>query len=150
MIYDHSHPGLPDPFTQAEFYADVPLKRLLAWVVDTILILLLAILFLPFTAFTALFFFPLFYVTIGFVYRAASITRWSATPGMLLFAIELRTSEGDRFDTPYAVLHTLGYTVSLSFVLPQVVSVFLMLTTPRAQGLTDLVLQTAAINRPRS
>lgn len=148
-MYDDTHQGLPDPMTQAEFYADIPAKRLLAWVIDTIAILLLAVLLLPFTAFAALFFFPVFYLVVGFLYRAASLARWSATPGMALFAVELRTAAGARFDAAHAFAHTLGYSLSVAFVLPQVLSVFLMLTSPRAQGLTDVILGTAAINRPR-
>jgi hypothetical protein len=50
---------LPDPHYQPEFYADVPLKRLISWAIDTVLIVLLVVLILPFTAFTGLFFLPL-------------------------------------------------------------------------------------------
>ena len=32
------YPGLPDPRLNAEFYADIPAKRLLAWVIDTVII----------------------------------------------------------------------------------------------------------------
>ncbi len=47
---------LPDPDFQPEFYADVPGKRLLAFFIDTIIIIGLCVLVLPFTAFTGLFF----------------------------------------------------------------------------------------------
>lgn len=143
------HWGLPDPDRQAEFYADVPLKRLLAWVVDTVLILLISALVILFTAFAALFVLPLLYLAIGFAYRTVTLARASATPGMRLLAIEFRTHRGERFDWFHAAAHTLGYTVSAAFVLPQVISIILMLTGPRAQGLTDHILGTAAINRPR-
>ncbi len=139
--------GLPDPDLKPEFYADVPTKRLLAWVVDTILITLLCLVILPFTAFTAIFFFPLLYLVVGFVYRSVTLAGRSATWGMRLMAIEFRTSDGRRFDLPTAVLHTLGYSISISMVLVQIVSIGLMLMTPRAQGLTDMVLGTAAVNR---
>ena len=43
--------GLPDPARQPDFYAGVPLSRALAWVMDMVLIAILAALFLPFTAF---------------------------------------------------------------------------------------------------
>ncbi|MFY9320584.1 MAG: RDD family protein, partial [Lentibacter algarum] len=49
---------LPDPHYQPEFYADVPLKRLISWAIDTVIIVLLVVLILPFTAFTGLFFLP--------------------------------------------------------------------------------------------
>jgi len=140
--------GLPDPETKPEFYADVPMKRFIAWIVDTVLIALITAIIIPFTAFTALFFLPVLFLTVGLVYRWMSLTRRSATPGMRLVAIEFRTHDGNRFDAGYAFIHTVAYTVSVSMVLPQVISAILMLVTPRAQGLTDMALGTAAVNRP--
>lgn len=140
--------ALPDPEYQAEFYADVPIKRGLAWLVDTVLIALLTALIVPFTAFTALFFLPFLYLMVSFAYRTITLTGRSATLGMRLMAIEFRTSSGARFDLPTAALHTLGYTLTVSTLLPQVLSIVLMLTGARGQGLTDLVLGTVAINRP--
>lgn len=140
--------ALPDPDYQADFYADVPLKRLIAFVVDTALILVLTVLVLPFTAFAGLFFFPALAMMVGFLYRVLTIAGGSATPGMRLMAIELRNASGERLDLPQAVLHTLLFTVFFSMMLPQLASIALMLTGPRAQGLHDLVLGTAAINRP--
>ena len=139
--------GLPDPDTKPEFYADVPSKRFIAWIVDTILIALITALIVPFTAFTALFFLPVLYMTVGLFYRTLTLAGRSATPGMRLVAIEFRTHDGQRMDFGYALIHTIAYTISVSMVLPQVISVLLMLTTPRAQGLTDMVLGTAATNR---
>jgi len=139
--------GLPDPDTQPQFYADVPTKRFIAWIFDSILIALLTALIVPFTAFTALFFLPVLYLTVGFFYRAMALARHSATPGMRLMAIEFRSRDGRRFDPVTAMIHTFGYTVSVSMMLPQVVSVLLMMITPRAQGLTDHLLGTAAMNR---
>ena len=140
--------ALPDPDYQADFYADVPLKRLIAFGVDTVLILILTVLVLPFTAFTGLFYFPLLAMVVGFVYRVLTIAGGSATPGMRLMAIELRNASGERLDLPQAALHTLLFTLFFSMMLPQLASIALMLTGPRAQGLHDLVLGTAAINRP--
>ena len=139
---------LPDPDLQPEFYASVALKRFGAWIVDSVLILVAGVLLLPFTAFLALFFLPVFYLVIGFLYRAGTLAAWSATPGMALMSVEMRRNDGHRFDGPHAILHTLGYSLSMAFVLPQVISVLLMLTSARRQGLTDLVLGSAAINRP--
>ncbi len=139
--------GLPDPVLKPEFYADVPTKRLLAWVVDTVLIMILCTVLIPFTAFTALFFLPVFYVVLGFAYRVVTLAGGSATLGMRLMAIEFRTNDGQRLDLPLAVLHTLGFSFSISMVPVQVISVALMLTTPRGLGLTDLVLGTAVVNR---
>jgi len=139
---------LPDPDRQAEFYADVPIKRALAWVVDAILIAIVTMVVVPFTLFLSLFFLPALYLTISFLYRTISLARHSATPGMRLMAIEFRDRTGAKFDLGTAFLHTLGYTLTISTLLPQLLSMGLMLTTARGQGLSDLVLGTVAINKP--
>ena len=138
---------IPDPDTQPEFYADVPTKRLIAWLIDTMLVGLICLLIVPFTAFTGLFFFPLLMLTVGFAYRVVTLARGSATCGMRLVAIEFRTLSGQRFDLGLAFLHTLGFTLSCIFAVVQVASIVFMLTTPRAQGVTDHVLGTVALNR---
>lgn len=145
MAYTIAH--LPDPVTQPEFYADIPLKRLLAWLVDTVVIVVIGVLILPFTAFTGLFFFPVLLLVIGFFYRVTTITNRSATWGMRLMAIELRNSAGERFGFPLAVAHTLGLSISFAMPLLQVASVIMMLVTSRRQGLSDQLLGTVAINR---
>jgi len=139
--------GLPDPYTAPEFYADVPLKRFIAWVVDAILIGILTAIAVPFTLFSGLFFLPVLFLMIGFIYRWFTIASGSATPGMRLAAIEFRTAQGERFDSGTAFLHVLGYTVSVSVFPLQLVSIVLMLISDRRQGLTDHVLGTAVLNR---
>lgn len=149
MLNPAAYDALPDPDRQAEFYADVPVKRLVAWLIDSVLILGLCLVLLPFTVFTALFFFPLYYLVLGFAYRVVTLATGSATLGMRLMALEMRTARGERLDLPVAALHTLFYSLSLSLMVPQVISGVLMLTTARAQGLGDMVLGTVAMNRAR-
>lgn len=139
--------ALPDPDHQAEFYADVAIKRAIAWLIDTALIVLLCLLILPFTIFTALFFFPVFVITVGFIYRVLTIAGGSATWGMRAMAIEMRTHRGARLGFGLALAHTLAYSLSFAMVVPQVISGLLMLTTARAQGLGDLLLGTVVMNR---
>lgn len=138
---------LPDPDTQPEFYSGVASKRFLAWIVDTLAILLVAIAIVPLTAFTGLFFFPFLVMCVGFVYRTLTLTTQSATWGMRLLAIEFRTQDGARFGFDTAVLHTLGFSASLTVFPAQVISIVLMLTSARGQGLTDHVLGTVAVNK---
>lgn len=138
---------LPDPHSQPEFYADVPLKRLLAWIIDSLLILVITLLIVPFTAFTALLFLPLLGMAVSFAYRVITIANGSATPGMRLLAIELRNRDGSRLDTSTAFAHTLGYSLSFVAMPLQVLSMILMASTERGQGLTDMVLGTVALNR---
>ena len=84
---------------------------------------------------------------IGFIYRVTTLSRGSATWGMRLLAIELRTRDDRHFDLPIAFAHTLGYTVSLMMPLLQLLSIGMMLGSERRQGLSDLVLGTVALNR---
>ncbi|WP_102223104.1 RDD family protein [Acidimangrovimonas sediminis] len=139
--------GLPDPDFAAGFYSDVAPKRLLAWVVDTLIVFFATLLVVVLTVFIGAFFFPVLFLGINFLYRWVTLARGSATWGMRLASIEFRTLQGDRLDLATAFFHTLGYSLSLSFVFPQIISVVLMLTTARGQGLSDLILGTAAINR---
>ncbi|WP_299783478.1 RDD family protein [uncultured Roseobacter sp.] len=137
----------PDPQTQPDFYKDVPLKRFMAWGVDAVLTFLACLVILPFTAFTGLFFFPLLFLVVGFIYRMITIANGSATWGMRLFAIELRTSRGTQLDMGGAFAHTLGYTISWGLAPLQLISMVLMATTERGQGLSDHALGTVMINR---
>lgn len=139
---------LPDPAYQPEFYASVAPKRLLAWVVDTVVTLLITLLALPLTGFVGIFLLPMMILVVGFAYRVVTLANGSATWGMRLCAIELRRWDGRRFDLEAAVLHTLGYSISVALPVLQVVSIVLMLTSARGQGLTDHVLGSTAINKP--
>lgn len=150
MTYaEHSnHPDpLPDPMRAPEFYDAVPFKRLIAWVIDSAFIVVLSLLLVPFTAFAALFFLPLFYFVIGFAYRTLTISAGSATWGMRIMSIELRDARGERFDFSQAAVHTLGYTISMAFFLLQVVSIVMMMGSARGQSLTDMALGAVMINR---
>lgn len=140
-------PATPDPQAQPDFYKDVPLKRLLAWGVDAAITLLACVMILPFTAFTGLFFFPLLFLVVGFVYRFVTIANTSATWGMRLFAIELRQADGATMTSGSAFAHTLGYTLSWMVPVFQLISVVMMAATERGQGLSDHVLGTVMVNR---
>lgn len=137
----------PDPQSQPEFYKDVALKRLLAWCVDAVITLLACVVVLPFTAFTGIFFFPFLFLVVGFVYRVITIANTSGTWGMRLFAIELRQSDGARMDVSSAFAHTLGYTLSWTVPVFQLISIVMMATTERGQGLSDHVLGTIMVNK---
>lgn len=138
---------LPDPYRHSEFYEYVPTKRAFAWLIDTVIVLLITAIIVPFTAFTALFFLPVLYLSVNFIYRWVSLSRSSATPGMRLMSIHFLDRWGRPLDVATAGAHTLGFTLSVSFVLPQIASVAFMLLSGRGQGLTDMVLGTVAINR---
>jgi len=141
---------LPDPDTQSQLYEGVAAKRLMAWIVDTIIVVALSLVIVPFTAFTAIFFFPFLLAMVGFGYRVICLANGSATLGMRLMAIELRDANDQHFDLPHAVLHTAGYTLSIGTAIVQVASMVLMASSDRGQGLSDMVLGTTALNKRRA
>ena len=65
---------------------------------------------------------------------------------MRLLAIEFRRGDGSHFDGGTAFLHTAGYFASVAIFPAQLISIAMMLLTPRRQGLTDAVLGTTALN----
>lgn len=147
MFTDSYQPALPDPDRHAEFYAGVAFKRAIAWIVDTLFVTAIVFVVTLVTAFTALFILPLVWLAVGFLYRWVTISGNSATWGMRLMSIEFLDRYGKRFDAATAFAHTLGYSLSMAFVIPQLVSVALMVMSRRGQGLTDMVLGSVAINR---
>jgi len=146
--FNTSGTRLPDPAIRPDFYRGVPAKRLGAWILDVLAVAIACAVLLPFTAFTGIFFFPLMMLVVGFLYRWSTITQGSATPGMWLMGIEFRDRDGERLSGGTAFAHTLLYSFSLAMAPLQAISVVLMLVTPRRQGLGDILLGTAAINRP--
>ncbi|MCT4558481.1 MAG: RDD family protein [Pelagimonas sp.] len=145
-MYSDDFYHLPDPERQAEFYDGVTVKRGIAWVIDTVLVALIT---LPVALFSivGLFFIPFLFFVISFLYRWITIAGGSATPGMRAMAIELRNVDGRRLDSTQALLHTLGFTLSMMVFIVQIVSIGLMFTSSRGQGLSDMVLGTVALNR---
>lgn len=148
LLSDPTATMQPDPIRHAEFYEGILFKRFMAWVFDLVLIALLTALVVPFTAFTALFFLPVLFLVIGFLYRWVTLSGRSATWGMRILRIEFCDRQGQRFDTGTALIWTVGYTLSMAFLLPQLLSIALMFLSQRRQGLTDHLLGSVAINSP--
>jgi uncharacterized RDD family membrane protein YckC len=149
MSFTMTQTQLPDPVTQSEFYAGIPAKRLLAWIVDVCLIGVMTAIVATLPLFIGWFFFPLIFLVLSFIYRVSTITSGSATWGMRLFNIELRNREGQPLDGTEAVLHTLGYMVAAAFFLPQLASLAMIAVSPKCQALHDHLCGTAAINKPQ-
>ncbi len=139
--------GLPDPRAHADLYDGVTLKRGVAWGIDIVITAVMTAVLVPFTLFTALFYLPLLYLVVSFVYRWITLARGSATIGMRLAAIELRNRDGQKLDASEAALHTLGYSLSFAIFPAQIVSVALMILSDRGQGLTDHIMGTAMLNQ---
>jgi uncharacterized RDD family membrane protein YckC len=145
-------PGLPDPDRMPGFYARVPSRRLVAWVVDMAIIIAIGVpLALAFGLATlgfGLLLFPLVMLGTSLAYRTLTLAGGSATWGMRFVGIELRRHDGLRLDGTTAFLHTLLYTVCFAAFPLQILSMIGMISTRYGQGLPDLVLRTAMINRP--
>jgi uncharacterized RDD family membrane protein YckC len=139
----------PDPDYDHAFYDGVPAKRLFAWVVDVLIVTVITFILGLLTLSVLWWIWPLTFIAVSFLYRAGSIAAWSATPGMRLMNIELRNSMGARFSGGEAVLHTLAFMVATGFVILQIISIVMMVLGSRHQGLHDILIGSAAINRPR-
>ncbi|MDX2485629.1 MAG: RDD family protein [Pseudodonghicola sp.] len=139
--------ALPDPYNQPQFYDGVPTKRLIAWLFDSAVTFVLCLGVVLATAFVGLLIWPFLFLVLGFAYRVVTLANGSATWGMRFAGIELRDAAGARLDLGGAVAHTAGYTISIAFPILQVISVVMMLTGARGQGLTDTFLGTVALNR---
>ncbi len=137
----------PDPHVHPEFYDGTPTKRLVAWGIDVVLIALGTVAVIMLTALVGLFFVPLIYFALSFAYRVITLSRASATWGMRLVALELRDRDDRPFDMATAFLHTLGYSLSVAMPLAQLVSIVMMCSSERRQGLTDMLLGTVALNK---
>ena len=139
--------ALPDPQAHPEFYDDVMVKRFLAWLVDSALVWGLWIVLSVLTLGVLIWLLP-FFAVLDFVYRAATLSRRSATWGMRLAGIELRDRRGEPLDGGQAFAHTAGYMFSMVMFFPvQIASIVVMAISDRRQSLTDLVLGTAVLNR---
>ncbi|RLK10918.1 RDD family protein [Ruegeria conchae] len=138
---------LPDPDSQPEFYQSVATKRFFAWLFDIAFISLLCTVAILLTFGMGFFILALIYAVVSFVYRVVTIANGSATLGMRFMGIELRDAFGARMDTGKAIAHTAGYFVSMAFPVLQIISVIMMMTSARCQGLTDAFLGTVMINQ---
>ncbi|RRH75181.1 RDD family protein [Falsigemmobacter faecalis] len=143
-------PGLPDPDLRPEFYQGVAAKRFIAWLIDLVLVGLATGVAAIATLGIGLFFLPFIFLMLDVLYRLSTLSGRGATFGHRLMGVEFRDRLGARPNFGAAVLLTLGLYVSTAFVIPQLLSALTVLMTSRRQSLTDLVIGTAAINRPAS
>ena len=145
--------GLPDPDLDRRFYAGVPLRRFVAWLIDVAIILLigvpLAVLFGLLTLGLGFALFGFIIAAVGFLYRTALLAGpASATLGMRFTGIEFRRGNGERFDFFTALVHTAIYAVCFGTFVLQLISCLTILGTRYRQSIADIILGTTAINRP--
>ena len=140
--------GLPDPETESRFYAGVPARRLLAFLIDILAVWGVALLIGVLTLGIGLFFLGFIVAAADLIYRVSTLTNRSATWGMRFAAIELRKADGARFDLPHAVGHTLLFYLAMAFAPALLVSVILMAGSAMGRGLHDLPFGSTMINSP--
>lgn len=147
--------GVPDPEHDGQFYAGVPLRRLVAFVIDSVVIfcvwflaILVGFMFAVLTAGAGT---PIAFVLLfgsGFFYRWLMLRSRSATVGMMVTGIEVRDHEGNRMNDATAALHTLGYYVTMMFPPLMLIGWILMATSPYRRAMHDSFIGAVVINRP--
>jgi uncharacterized RDD family membrane protein YckC len=144
--------GLPEPERDADFYERVPTKRSIAWMIDVLIVLTVgvpvAVLFGIFTLGFGFALFPFVLAGIGLFYRWVTYSASSATWGMQFMGIEFRRHDGTRLDSSSAFLHAAIYIICMTIFPLQLVSCASILATRYRQSIADVMLRTAAINRP--
>lgn len=147
--------GVPDPERDPQFYQGVPLRRFVAFCVDTlvVLFLMLCLVFVGGALTLGAIFFAgplvmlMFFMT-GFVYRCIMLSQRSATVGMMLTGIEIRDGDGEPMRQGTAFIHTAGFYATFFFLPLLFIGWFLMASSAHKRVMHDLILGSVAINKP--
>jgi uncharacterized RDD family membrane protein YckC len=143
-----------DPVRWPELYDGVLARRIVAFAVDAFLIAVLMIpaflLALALTIITfglAWFLVPPLFVIVALGYVALTFgSPRSATIGMRLVGIEMRTTSGLRMYPLLALVHAVAFWISVSVLTPFILLVGLF--SPRRRLLHDMLLGTVMLNTP--
>lgn len=141
-----------DPATQPELFDSILSKRIVAFIVDAIAIVLLMIpaalmvlLLGVLTLGIAWLLFPPLFAVVALGYVGLTLGgRGSATPGMRIAGVEMRTWNGQRMFPVLAIMHALIFWFSVGLLTPLILLVGLF--TWRRQLLHDLLLGVVALN----
>jgi uncharacterized RDD family membrane protein YckC len=150
IAYDPGELAL-DPDVHPERYEGVRTRRAFGFLVDAAVVLTLMVvasiviaILGVFTFGLGWFLFPAVWPVVAILYTVMTLGGPnSATPGMRLMGVEIRTLRGERLDYGLALLHSLGFWFSNALLTPLVLLVALF--TRRKQLLHDLVLGTVAV-----
>jgi len=138
---------LPDPEMQPEFYADVPLKRSMAWAIDLVITVLMTVVAIALTLFVGAFFLPVLYAAVSIGYRTVMLTRYGATLGMMATALKWSALDGRRPDAMTALAYSGAHAAIWTLFPLQIASIVMILLTPYRQGLHDMFLGTTMLHR---
>ncbi len=141
-----------DPATQPELFEGILSKRIVAFVIDVVLIFVLMIpasFIVAMLGFVTLglgfLLFPPLFALVALGYVAFTLGgRRSATVGMHVTGIEIRTWSGHKLFPLLAIMHALIFWFSIGLLTPLILLVGLF--TARRQLLHDLLLGVAAVN----
>lgn len=144
-----------DPATEPELFDGILSKRIVAFVIDAVLIVLLMIpallMFFVLGIITLGIFWLLFpgffaiFAIVALAYVALTLGgQGSATPGMRFVGVTFRTWNGQRMFPLLAAMHALIFWFSCGILTPLILLVGLF--TPRRQLLHDLLLGVVALN----
>jgi uncharacterized RDD family membrane protein YckC len=142
-----------DPAERPELYYGVRTRRVFAFLVDASIVFLLMILASVVVVVLGLFtfglgwlLFPLIWPFVAILYTMFTLGGpSSATPGMRVTGVEMRTWYGAPMYPVLALAHAIGFWLSVTFLTPLVLLVALV--TPRKRLLHDILLGTIVIRR---
>jgi uncharacterized RDD family membrane protein YckC len=145
--------GIPDPLVHPECYHGVALRRVLAYLVDVVIIAaIMAVAALVFAVAGILTFgllTPLLLVVFAFIplgYHTLLIGGpRSATIGMRMFGLEVRSLEFDHPDTLQALVQSVIFYLSVALTSSLILIVALF--NPRRRTLHDFIAGTVVVNR---
>jgi uncharacterized RDD family membrane protein YckC len=141
-----------DPRTQPELFEGVLSKRIVAFLIDAVIIVALMIpaalvVFVlgVVTLGIGWLLFPILFIVVALGYVGLTLGGpASATPGMRMAGVEMRTWSGAPMFTLLAVIHALLFWFSVSILTPLILLVGLL--NSRRQLLHDLLLGTVVLN----
>jgi len=137
-----------DPAERPELYEGVRTRRTIAFLIDAaILVALMSVAYLvlfvlgPFTLTLSWWLMPLVWPGVPILYEMFTLGgRRNATPGMQMMGIEMHAWNGEPMYPLLALVHSLLFWLSVTFLTPLVLVVALF--TPRKRLLHDLALGT--------
>ena len=153
MSQSHTSSFTPDPLTDVRLYQGVRTRRIMAFLLDVVLLAILTffagvlILFLGvLTAGLGWLLYIVLWPVLALVYYAYTLGGpKSATPGMQAFGLEMRQLNGAPMTPVLAAIHSVLFYASVSILTPFVLVVALI--SDRKRLLHDIVLGTVVVNR---
>lgn len=144
-----------DPAVHPELYEGVRTRRAFAFLIDVAVILALMVVAYVVIAVVGIFtlgllwlLFPAVWPVVAILYSVLTLGGPnSATLGMRFMGLEMRTVRGEPMYYGLALLHVLGFWISVTILTPLVLLVALF--TSRKQLLHDLILGTVAVRSER-